>query len=119
MYNRGKREEMFSDFNVPNRPAYLQLKEYLKEQILGGIIQAGERLPSTREMASALLLSRIQVIQAYQDLEEEGLLKRFRGKVLLSVPLLLSPELRRIFPGASWSPATPPVRCGWTLKRPS
>ena len=72
---------MFSDFKrVADRPAYLQLKEYLKEQILGGIIQAGERLPSTREMASALLLSRNTVIQAYQDLEEEGFIETVPGQ---------------------------------------
>ena len=72
---------MFTDFRrAPNRPAYLQLKEYLKEQILGGIIQAGERLPSTREMASALLLSRNTVIQAYQDLEEEGFIETVPGQ---------------------------------------
>ena len=72
---------MFTDFRrAPNRPAYLQLKEYLKEQILSGIIQAGERLPSTRELALTLRLSRNTVIQAYQDLEEEGFIETVPGQ---------------------------------------
>ncbi|NLM36542.1 MAG: PLP-dependent aminotransferase family protein [Firmicutes bacterium] len=72
---------MFTDFKyAPDRPAFLQLKEYLKEQILGGIIQAGERLPSTRELASTLRLGRNTVIQAYQDLEEEGFIETVPGQ---------------------------------------
>ena len=72
---------MFTDFKRgPNRPAYLQLKEYLKEQILSGIVQAGERLPSTRELATTLGLSRNTVIQAYRDLEEEGFIATVPGQ---------------------------------------
>ena len=111
---------MFTDFRrAPNRPAYLQLKEYLKEQILSGIIQAGERLPSTRELALTLRLSRNTVIQAYQDLEEEGFIETVPGQGSFVGAVAIESGTATDLPGASWSPATPPVRCGWTLKRPS
>ncbi|NLY91772.1 MAG: PLP-dependent aminotransferase family protein [Firmicutes bacterium] len=72
---------MFDDFKCQEgRPVYLQLKEYLKKQILSGILRPGERLPSTRELAVALNLSRNTVIQAYQDLEEEGFIHTTPGR---------------------------------------
>lgn len=72
---------MFSDFKVdPGRPTYIQLKEYLKRQILNGLLQAGERLPSTRELAAILQIARNTVILAYQDLEEEGFVYTVSGQ---------------------------------------
>jgi len=72
---------MYDDFKrEAGRPAYLQLKEYLKKQILSGMLQAEERLPSTRELAAACGLSRNTVIQAYQDLEEEGFITTAPGQ---------------------------------------
>ena len=72
---------MFGDFKISERrPTYLQLKEYLKRQILNGILQSGERLPSTRELATILQLGRNTVILAYQDLEEEGFIYTVRGQ---------------------------------------
>lgn len=72
---------MYDDFRrETGRPAYLQLKEYLKKQILSGMLQPGERLPSTRELAATCGLSRNTVIQAYQDLEEEGFISTVPGQ---------------------------------------
>ncbi len=72
---------MLGDFKVEQgRPTYIQLKEYLKRQILNGLWQAGERLPSTRELAAVLQLGRNTVVQAYLDLEEEGFIYTVRGQ---------------------------------------
>ena len=52
---------MLGDFKIEQgRPTYIQLKEYLKRQILNGLWQAGERLPSTRELAAVLQIGRLQ-----------------------------------------------------------
>ncbi|NLW56413.1 MAG: PLP-dependent aminotransferase family protein [Firmicutes bacterium] len=72
---------MLGDFKIEQgRPTYIQLKEYLKRQILNGLWQAGERLPSTRELAAVLQIGRNTVIQAYQDLEEEGFIYTVGGQ---------------------------------------
>jgi len=72
---------MFNDFKLESsRPAYLQIRDYLKEAILGGIYQAGVRLPATRELAAVLKVSRNTVIQAYQYLEEDGFIYTVKGQ---------------------------------------
>lgn len=60
-------------------PLYEQLYEQLKQQILSGNMPAGQRLPSTRELASEYKLSRNTVIGAYQQLEVEGYIKPVGG----------------------------------------
>ncbi|MGD8399322.1 MAG: PLP-dependent aminotransferase family protein [Bacillota bacterium] len=72
---------MFNDFHLePRRPAYLQLKDYLKAAILKGVWQAGVRLPATRELAAILKVSRNTVIQAYQFLEDDGFIYTVKGQ---------------------------------------
>ena len=61
---------MYTDLKLDGRkPAYLQIKDYLKELILKGILRSGSRLPATRELGSVLKVSRNTVILAYQYLE--------------------------------------------------
>jgi DNA-binding transcriptional MocR family regulator len=72
---------MFNDFRLEaHRPAYLQLKDYLKAAILQGIWQAGVRLPATRDLAVILKVSRNTVIQAYQFLEDDGFIYTVKGQ---------------------------------------
>ncbi|SFJ58669.1 MocR-like pyridoxine biosynthesis transcription factor PdxR [Thermoflavimicrobium dichotomicum] len=72
---------MFTDFRpVDDRPVYIQVKEYLKRMITKGILQADQKLPSTRELSTLLHVSRNTVITAYADLEEEGLIYTVKGK---------------------------------------
>jgi DNA-binding transcriptional MocR family regulator len=72
---------MFNDFKLEaHRPAYLQLKDYLKAAILKGSWQSGVRLPATRELASILKVSRNTVIQAYQFLEDDGFIYTIKGQ---------------------------------------
>ena len=40
------------------RPLYAQLKERLRREILSGALQAGEQLPSVRELAASLAIKR-------------------------------------------------------------
>jgi DNA-binding transcriptional MocR family regulator len=72
---------MFNDFRLEaNRPASLQLKDYLKAAILKGIWQAGVRLPATRDLATILKVSRNTVILAYQFLEDDGFIYTVKGQ---------------------------------------
>jgi DNA-binding transcriptional MocR family regulator len=63
-----------------NRPAYLQIKDYLKELILSGVLQAGSKLPASRELGIILKVSRNTIIQAYQYLEDDGFVYTVQGQ---------------------------------------
>lgn len=49
-----------------------QLYNQLREAILSGRLQAGERIPSTRELSSRLNVSRNIVVTAFEQLQAEG-----------------------------------------------
>lgn len=55
-------------------PLYLQLTRRLRKAILEGRVEPGTRLPSTRDLAGDLAVSRTTVIQAYERLGLEGYL---------------------------------------------
>lgn len=57
-----------------SRSIQTQLTGHLKRMIQSGELQAGERLPSTREFARDLLVSRNTVVAAYEMLVGEGYL---------------------------------------------
>ncbi len=72
---------MFEEWRLKKGvPAYLQLRDYLKEMILEGVLAPGVKLPSTRELSSLAGVSRNTVILAYQYLEDDGLLQTVRGR---------------------------------------
>ena len=46
---------MFLDIKLNgDSPIYLQVKNYIKDMILKGMFQGGEKLPSTRELSIVL-----------------------------------------------------------------
>ncbi len=55
-------------------PMYRQLAAELREQIVSGAMAEGYRLPPERELASRLEVNRTTVLQAYQQLKDEGLI---------------------------------------------
>lgn len=72
---------MFNDLKLEaHRPAYLQIRDYLKALIFSGVLQSGVRLPATRELAAVLGVSRNTVIQAYQYLEDDGFIRIVQGR---------------------------------------
>ncbi|MGE7690957.1 PLP-dependent aminotransferase family protein [Lysinibacillus sp. NPDC097214] len=72
---------MFNDFKlIDDRPVYIQLKDYLKEKIMKGRLLEHQKLPSTRELSKLLLVSRNTVLNAYADLEQEGIIYAVKGK---------------------------------------
>lgn len=60
-------------------PLNRQIYEFWRSGILSGRFAGGERVPSTRDVASALDLSRGTVTQAYEQLLSEGYLQSARG----------------------------------------
>lgn len=59
---------------------YFTLMEQLKEDILSGKIQAGEKLPSENELAASFSISRHTVRKALSILENEGYITARHGK---------------------------------------
>ena len=61
-------------------PLYRQLGGYVQRLIQSGELQAGDRLPPTRELAGQLGLNRTTVSAAYEWLEQEGLIQGAVGR---------------------------------------
>jgi DNA-binding transcriptional MocR family regulator len=60
-------------------PLFRQVYAGLRKAILSGSLPAGERLPSTRDLAEQLGISRTVVVLAYDHLLAEGFLEGRRG----------------------------------------
>lgn len=60
-------------------PLYRQLEQQLHEAIQKGWLHPGERLPSTRQLAQALSISRNTANAAYEQLGSEGYLQSRHG----------------------------------------
>ncbi len=54
--------------------------EYIVQEVRKGAWQPGEKLPSERELAEALKVSRNTVTAAYGELEQQGSMRRLQGK---------------------------------------
>ena len=68
------------------RPIYEQVKDGLRRLLVTGAIQAGEKLPSVRSMASQLAINPNTIQRAYEALEQEGYLLSVPGKGSFAVP---------------------------------
>ncbi|HVS76456.1 MAG TPA: PLP-dependent aminotransferase family protein [Steroidobacteraceae bacterium] len=55
-----------------HEPLYRQIYDRLRARILSGELEVGERLPSSRDLADELHVSRNVVLLAYEQLEAEG-----------------------------------------------
>lgn len=60
-------------------PVFLQIVEGLRSQIAAGVYRPGERVPSVRQQALALVVNPNTVQRAYEELERQGLLEGQRG----------------------------------------
>lgn len=61
-------------------PLYLQIRNQIRQLILSGCLQPGYRLPPERKLASALGVNRSTVINAYRELEADGLIESHVGR---------------------------------------
>ncbi len=60
-------------------PAYLRLRRALRQQVEAGVLGPGQSLPSERELAEQLSLSRVTVRKALAGLVENGVLVQRQG----------------------------------------
>jgi GntR family transcriptional regulator len=60
-------------------PAYLQVAQNIKLQILSARIKAGDLMPTIRDLAKYLHLNPNTVARAYDNLEHEGFLESRQG----------------------------------------
>ncbi|MEW6308666.1 MAG: GntR family transcriptional regulator [Bacillota bacterium] len=67
-------------------PIYLQVKRQVAHFIAQGIWQDGDKLPTERELAEVLGISRNTVSAAYRELEHEGVLVCQQGKGTFVAP---------------------------------
>lgn len=66
-------------------PAFEQVRSQLAEQITGGVLVAGTRLPTVRRLAEDLGLAVNTVARAYRELEAAGLVEtRGRGGTVVT-----------------------------------
>jgi GntR family transcriptional regulator len=59
--------------------ANVQIKEQIKIALLLGNLRPGEMLPSIRDLEKELGINRNVIGKAYQELEEDGILKMIQG----------------------------------------
>jgi GntR family transcriptional regulator len=61
-------------------PTYLQLVDQVRRAMLLGYLREGDRLPTVREVAAALVVNPNTVAKAYRDLERAGLVTPRAGQ---------------------------------------
>lgn len=61
-------------------PLYHQLHTMLRDCIVGGVLNDGDRIPSEKELAETFSVSRITARRALQELVREDLVARHRGR---------------------------------------
>ena len=66
--------------NTANQPIYEQIYSQIRAQIIAGILQPGDALPSIRALAKDLRISVITTKRAYDELEAQGFITTVAGK---------------------------------------
>lgn len=77
---------MFSLNYRDARPIYEQVKDGLRHLVVAGALQAGDKLPSVRALASSLAINPNTIQRAYESLEAEGYLYTVAGKGSFAAP---------------------------------
>ncbi|MBR7178677.1 MAG: GntR family transcriptional regulator [Oscillospiraceae bacterium] len=63
-----------------SRPIYEQIADAFRRQIETGVLTAGERLPSVRELSAMLTINPNTIQRAYRELENGGWIESAAGK---------------------------------------
>ncbi|MBE6976167.1 MAG: GntR family transcriptional regulator [Ruminococcaceae bacterium] len=76
------------------RPIHTQIYDGIREQILAGVLQAGDKLPSVREMAARLAINPNTIQRSYRELELQGWIASVPGKgsFVCGVPNRMEPK---------------------------
>lgn len=61
-------------------PIYRQLRDRVVAMMLEGVLKDGDALPSVRNVAAEYRLNPLTVLKGYQELVDEGLVEKKRGR---------------------------------------
>src|ERR1700759_2654879 len=88
-------------------PLAVQISAQLQASVTGGVLRAGDRLPSSRDLAATLSVSRTVVTNAYARLFAEGWLEGRHGSGTYVAPVTAprAPARSPAAPGAAAAPA--------------
>ena len=62
------------------RPIYEQVRDSFRQLIISGVLPAGEKMPSVRELAAQLTINPNTIQRAYRELETEGYICSVPGR---------------------------------------
>ena len=68
-------------------PVYDQIKRKLRDRILAGALEEGEKLPTVRDLAATLAINPNTIMRAYRELEAEGYIYTIQGRGSFVAPL--------------------------------
>lgn len=88
-----------------NLPIYRQLRDKVVAMILEGVLKDGDALPSVRNVAAEYRLNPLTVLKGYQELVDENLVEKKRGRgmfVLEGARTALLKDERRRFLRDEW-----------------
>ena len=83
---------------LDDHPAYRQIAKLIEQRIVGGVLRAGDALPSESDLARQFGVNRSTVREAIRELESLGLLGRGRGEKRLRVT---RPQAKHVSKGVS------------------
>ena len=63
-----------------DQPIYRQLRDRVVAMILEGVLSEADALPSVRNVAAEYRLNPLTVLKGYQELVDEGLVEKKRGR---------------------------------------
>ena len=69
-----------------DRPLYVQIMDEIRRALVRGALRPEDPLPSVRELAAELVVNPRTVLQAYQELEREGVVYVRRGQGTFVAP---------------------------------
>jgi GntR family transcriptional regulator len=70
------------EFHLDTRsgvPTYLQLAQQVRQAVRLGILQAGDQLPTVKDVVGTLAINPNTVLKAYRELDREGIVEGRRG----------------------------------------
>jgi GntR family transcriptional regulator len=88
-----------------SQPIYRQLRDKVVAMILEGTLADGDALPSVRNVAAEFTLNPLTVLKGYQQLVDEGLVEKRRGRgmyVSVGARAQLSKDERQKFLEHEW-----------------
>ena len=77
------------------RPIYSQIVDGFRDQIIAGVLPAGEKLPSVRELAQSLTINPNTIQRAYRELESAGWIATVPGKGCFVCQMAAAPVRER------------------------